>query len=440
MNLTIEQVTALAPDASSAAAAKKLATPAAWRGLGQSAAALWGECQGTALYQVRVALADLTAKCSCPSRKLPCKHSLGLLLLAAGHQAAVPQRDTPDWVLEWLTKRTERAEKKGKRKAAPEAPPDAAAQARRAGRRLERVAEGLDALDRWMSDLVRNGLAGVETQGQELWETQAARLVDAQAPAVATRVRRLAELPRATPDWPQRLLLELGRLALLTHAFRRLAALERRLQADVRQLLGWTVAQEEVIAAGDVVADDWIVLGQWTDEDVRLRVQRNWLRGAATGRDALVVQFSAGGAPFPETLVPGTTFAADLAFWPSACPQRALVTARRGTAAPWTRPLPGHETVAAFLTAVADAVARQPWLERFACSLRAVTPAPHDAAWYLVDAAGEALRLQGTDHWRLLALSGGAPVDLAGEWDGERLLPLGAVVDGRYEVLWGVRS
>ena len=113
----------------------------------------------------------------------------------------------------------------------------------------------------------------------------------------------------------------------------------------MRQLLGWTVAQEEVIAAGDVVADDWIVLGQWTDEDVRLRVQRNWLRGAATGRDALVVQFSAGGAPFPETLVPGTTFAADLAFWPSACPQRALVTARRGTAAPWTRPLPGHETV-----------------------------------------------------------------------------------------------
>ena len=58
--------------------------------------------------------------------------------------------------------------------------------------------------------------------------------------------------------------------------------------------------------------------------------------------------------------------------------------------------------------------------------------------------AGTALFTSG--HWlwseslRLLALSGGAPVDLAGEWDGERLLPLGAVVDGRYEVLWGVRS
>src|SRR5213082_3012500 len=95
MNLTIEQVTALAPDASSAAAAKKLATPAAWRGLGQSAAALWGECQGTALYQVRVALADLTAKCSCPSRKLPCKHSLGLLLLLAATRPPSPNATRP---------------------------------------------------------------------------------------------------------------------------------------------------------------------------------------------------------------------------------------------------------------------------------------------------------------------------------------------------------
>jgi len=58
MNLTIEQVTALAPDARAAAAAKKLATPTAWRELGRSAEALWGECQGTALYQVRVALVD----------------------------------------------------------------------------------------------------------------------------------------------------------------------------------------------------------------------------------------------------------------------------------------------------------------------------------------------------------------------------------------------
>src|SRR5437763_15128817 len=130
MNLTIEQVTALAPDASSAAAAKKLATPAAWRGLGQSAAALWGECQGTALYQVRVALADLTSKCSCPSRKFPCKHAVGLLLLAAAAPVTVSAK--PDWVAGWMTKRDERKTPKA---AGEKREVDAEAQAKRAATR-----------------------------------------------------------------------------------------------------------------------------------------------------------------------------------------------------------------------------------------------------------------------------------------------------------------
>ena len=436
MNLTVEQVTALAPDPSSAAAGKKLANPATWRGLGKSAAALWGECQGSALYQVRVALTDLVAKCTCPSRKFPCKHALGLLFLAAAQGGALREGSPPAWVTDWLSQRAEKAGQKAQRAARPAKAPDVAAQARRAERRLERVMEGLDALDVWMNDLVRRGLAGVESQGAELWETQAARMVDAQAPAIATRLRRLAEIPRATRDWPARLLFELGRLALLTHAFRRGDALDAPLQADVRQLLGWTVTQEEVVAAGDVVPDEWIVLGQWVDDDVRLRVQRNWLRGRQSARDALVLQFSVGGAPFPETLVPGTWFAADLAFWPSAAPQRALIVARRGTATAWSDGLPGYDGVSSFLEAVAGALARQPWLEQFGCSLSAVTPVVDAERWYTIDRAGVALPLKGAAHWRLLAVSGGAPLDLAGEWDGDRLLPLGAVAGGRYEVLW----
>jgi hypothetical protein len=39
------------------------------------------------------------------------------------------------------------------------------------------------------------------------------------------------------------------------------------------------------------------------------------------------------------------------------------------------------------------------------------------------------------DHWLLLALSGGHPVDVAGEWDGAAILPLGVVADGAYCVL-----
>src|SRR5215211_7519218 len=98
MSLTPEQVLTLAPDPASANAGKKLANAKSWQNLGQSAIALWGECQGSALYQVRVDLRDTTVRCSCPSRKFPCKHGLGLLVLAAGSPAAVPKGEPPDWV------------------------------------------------------------------------------------------------------------------------------------------------------------------------------------------------------------------------------------------------------------------------------------------------------------------------------------------------------
>ena len=51
------------------------------------------------------------------------------------------------------------------------------------------------------------------------------------------------------------------------------------------------------------------------------------------------------------------------------------------------------------------------------------------------DSAGYTLPLAGGDHWLLLALSGGRPLHMIGEWSGEKLLPLGAIVDGMYTPL-----
>ena len=200
MILTTEQVLALAPDSASGAAARKLAHPRDWRNLGRSDMALWGECQGSAPYHVRVHLPDATVKCSCPSRKFPCKHALALMLIAAGQPELVPAAEPPRWVAEWLAHRVstiERREQKPKKAT----PPDAEAQARRAGQRLERVRGGIDALDLWMQDLVRSGLASIEVAGSAPWEAEAARLVDAQASGLASRLRGLSGIPRATPGW-----------------------------------------------------------------------------------------------------------------------------------------------------------------------------------------------------------------------------------------------
>src|SRR5579884_2253853 len=106
LGLTPDQVLARAPDAASANAGKQLSHPSSWRDLGQNQEVIWGECQGSALYQVRIERATFTVVCSCPSRKQPCKHGLGLLLLAAEQENAIAVRvDPPNWVTAWLSKR-----------------------------------------------------------------------------------------------------------------------------------------------------------------------------------------------------------------------------------------------------------------------------------------------------------------------------------------------
>ncbi len=376
MPLSSDQIAALAPDANALAAGKKSAAPRLWDALGRSDTAIWGECKGSAVYQVRVALDDLAAKCSCPSRKFPCKHSLGLLFLAAESPDRVPTATPPEWVTEWLGKRTESADRKKQRaeKAAEAAPPDPEQQGRRAEKRLARVVAGVEALDLWLSDLVRTGLASV-APGDAAWNAQAARLVDAQAPGLASRVRRLGTLPRSGSEWGDRLAEGLGRLALLAQATRRLDALDGPLAADVRTAVGWTLERDEVVAAGERVSDEWAITGQIVEDDDRFRVQRSWLRGVRSGRDALVLQFAAGPARFPEALLPGMVLDAELAFWPSAHPLRALVHERRGEMKPLAaRPAPAGG-VDGLLDGYAQALGRQPWIERFPAVLGGVVPA-----------------------------------------------------------------
>ena len=436
--LTTEQALALAPDPASASAGQKLATERSWQGLGRDERAAWGECKGSALYQVRIDLSDLATKCTCPSRKFPCKHALGLLLLVAGQR--LPSGTPPEWVAEWLSKRSTTAERKAKREAAgPEgaAPADPEAKARRTTERHTRIQKGLEGLARWLEDLVRNGLAGLETE-TDLWNTQAARLVDAQAPGLASQMRQLAPLLGSSPDWPRRMLDGLGRLALVAEAWKKLDELPPLLAADLRSLVGISLREEDVLVQGERVTDTWVVVGQELEDTERIRVQRTYLYGATSGRTALILQFAAGpGARFAESFLLGTAIPAELVYWPSAAPQRALVQERKGEVRPHTQPVPSL-TLDGLCQRFADELSRNPFRERTAAMLGAVVPVVDKAgSWWLRDATGTAVRLGTCDRWRLLALSGGQPMDVFGEWDGEEFRPLSARAEGRLHPLGG---
>ncbi len=423
-----EQVLALAPDAAAAQAGRGLAAPRSWpeRGAAGDPPLVWGLCQGSGKrpYQVVVDRSGPAYKCSCPSRKIPCKHVLGLLLMWSVGQVAAAA--PPGWAAGWFVERERRAEAAARSARPAEAGPGSAATA---ARRAGRVAGGLDELDRWLRDQVRTGLAGAERAGYARFDAMAARMVDAQAPAVASALRRLAGVAASGPGWPERLLAELALLHLIVEAHRRLPALPEPLQATVRARVGYPVSQQDVLA-GPPVHDTWAVLGRRDHEEDRLVSRRVWLRGERTGRPALVLSYAPPGAPLDASLVPGTRLDADLHYYPGAAPLRALVGQRTGAPSPlWTVEGGGLDGAVA---GYAAALATDPWLVSWPAVLAGVVPVPGEP-WRLVEPAGAALPiLAGScDTWRLLAVSGGRPVTVVAEYTVDGVGPVSVVDGGR---------
>ncbi|MCW5764819.1 MAG: SWIM zinc finger family protein [Phycisphaeraceae bacterium] len=408
--------------------------------MGRSERAIWGLCQGSGAkpYQTRVDLSEPAFKCSCPSRKFPCKHGLGLLLLFAKTPGAFAQAEEPAWVAEWLAERTDRAEKKAERsRAAEDKPVDAEAQAKRAAQRQERVRDGVAGCRVWLEDLVRRGLAACQGESGSSWDRMAARMVDAQAPGLAGLVRQVPGLIASGEGWEVRTLDHVGRLHLLLKAGERSGELPTELASEARTALGWTHAKEDVLA-GQEVADRWMVLGQVVEAEDRLNVRRTWLVGRATARRALVLDFATGLAPLDTSVVAGTEFDGALVFYPARLPLRALVKSRSAShVLNVTLGGAADGTIETGLRRYAESLAANPWLARWPLALAEVRLARVRDRWFLVDGRDAGLPVHasfasGMQLWRLVSVSGGKHVSVLAEWDGFSAQPLGAIHENGY--------
>ncbi|MFI0911611.1 SWIM zinc finger family protein [Streptomyces abikoensis] len=438
---TAERVLELAPDAASRTAGAKLAVPGPWSGAGAhtgaGTGAVWGECAGSGgrPYRTVVDLAGPGFHCSCPSRKFPCKHALGLLLSWSKGPEAVPEGAPPDWAAQWLGERRER-EAAGSGAAAASGPSrgpaDPEAARRRAERRARRIAAGASELERRLADLLRSGLASADAASYGRWEETAARMVDAQAPGLAARVRELASVAGSGSGAREtsRLLEECALLHTLDQGFLRLAELPEPLAATVRARVGVTPDTATLLASAPLVRDRWLVLAQRDADDGRLVTRRVWLRGRETGRMALLLSYGAAGRA-PELSLPvGLALDAELAFHPSARPLRAALGTRHAAPAPVADPPPGGDAEEA-LRAYGEALCDDPWLEGWPVVLSGVVPVPGQDGgdWQLADADGRSALpvTPGGDEsalWRLTAISGGRPVRVFGECGHRGFTPL----------------
>ncbi|MDH6586749.1 hypothetical protein M2161_005855 [Streptomyces sp. SAI-133] len=440
---TADQVLALAPDAASRKAGSKLGAAGPWTEAGSSdEGTVWGLCKGSGSkpYQTVIDIADAAGpayKCSCPSRKFPCKHALGLLLLWAGGEGAVPPGPAPDWAEQWMEGRRQRAQERRAADAggssAGSGDPEAAR--RRAERRAVRITAGATELEQRLADLLRGGLAGAEQAGYGMWEETAARMVDAQAPGLAGRVRELGSIPSSGPGWPVRLLEECALVHLLDQGWLRRERLPDGLASTVRSRIGLPAS-----ADGPAIRDRWLVLAQSDTADARLTTRRIWLHGTDSGRTALLLSYGAAGRA-PELALPvGLELEAEVSAYPGTGQVRAALGERFAPPAPSVTRPPGVTTDQA-AARYGEALRDDPWLDSVPVTLDRVIPAPDGDSWQLADAEGDsALPLTASARsrpglWRLVALSGGAPVKVFGECGHRGFTPLTAWPEGPGEAV-----
>ncbi|MEU7280274.1 SWIM zinc finger family protein [Streptomyces sp. NPDC045431] len=431
---TAEQVLALAPDDASRKAGSKLGTAGPWSGSGAGGAgAVWGLCKGSGSkpYQTIVDTTGPAYNCSCPSRKFPCKHALGLLLLWASDERAVPDADVaPEWAEQWLAGRRERAAGRDGGDAAGSPTPrtaDPEAARRRAERRSSRITAGARELEQRLADLLRGGLASADQAGYGLWEETAARMVDAQAPGLAGRVRELGAIPGSGPGWPVRLLEECALTHLLDQAWLGIDRLPEPLAATVRTRVGLTAP-----AGGPAVRDRWTVLAQYDTSDGKLTTRRIWLYGRDSGRTALLLSFGAAGRAPQLALPVGVVIDAEVTPYAGAGQLRAELGPQFSPPVPAEAPPPGGTATEA-LAAYGRALREDPWLDAWPVTLADVIPVPsQDGTWQLAAADGTSAlpvapaALGRAGLWRLVALSGGGPVTVFGECGHWGFTPLAA--------------
>ena len=353
------------------------------------------------------------------------------MLLYARQKNTFTVTDAPAWVTEWLNKRTEKQEKQEEKK---DKPVDEAAQAKRQQARQLKVNDGIEELNAWMKDIVRNGIMSIPEKGPAHFENISRRLIDAQAPGLAGMVRGLGETNFYTEGWPTRFMDQLLRIYMVTEGFKNSSLLNESFQQDLRSWIGFTQNQDELKEQKGVL-DTWLILGKQSTEVDAITTEKFWLYGTQTNTYALLLQFIVRGQGVQYSFTPGMFVQAELVFFPSISPMRALVKRQISTdAVTQFNKFTGWQKVAETESEINGQLpfrAERPFI------VNRLKPVLYNQQWWLQDEENKIMQVRSEykNIWKLLSMSGGKAMDMAVIGKEDQFEPLGVWQDNDYKVV-----
>lgn len=441
--LTEENILTLTPDGPSLDRAKPLAKSKKWRNLETDEKVIWGECKssGASYYKTVFHLQKKQFHCNCPSRVFSkenrgklCKHTLALGMIYVNNPNAfkfTPQ-SPPNWVNDWLENPKKYLPKLIQ---TPEKQHQLAQQRiKTREKRLFQMEAGFKELIIWLEDIMRQGLAILDGQSEEILNEISERMVNAKMTSLARRIRNLS-LIIGEQDWHERVLNEIGEIYLLAKGFENLEKLPPHLQQELLSVSGINFKKEE-LAQVEGLKDTWFIIGQTEGtDDANLFYRRTWIVGKNTQQFGMILDFAWGSNPYEQNWKIGTQFFGEIVFYPSAFPSRVLVKNHEMTTSEIV--VKGFENFHDFSNKYAEAIGQNPWLTLFPVFLENVIPIYQNDQFYIVDSYKNMIPIVEKEGlgWKMLALSGGRPIHIFGQWNGQCFEPFSSVLNQNFHLL-----
>ncbi len=407
-----------APDSGTLEQARRLFFSKKWISLEGNGEWLWGEYK-TAYgdqFKMAVRLEPPLFKCSCKSRRRPCKHSLGLVLLFLNRPDAwTVKEDLPEWLLLQIQSKEPSKTLKVN-----------------LGQQEKRIAlmdQGVAELEKWLLNIVQQGVA--QYTNYDDWENIATRMVDAKLGTIARRLRYCQSLFEHE-NWLDDVIKELGSLYLFVRAWQQKIHLTNPQKKALLQVAGWNIRKENVLKS-TAVNDNWLVLGLSIGSEDKLTFRRTWLLGENTKRLALILDFSFGNRGFEDHWVVGAVLSGELVYYPGEGAFRALFKSYQSSREPYDLK-PSYQNLNELGDDYSRTLALSPWILSFPCLLSDVRLQydQEDAIFYLWDKENNGLAVVASSStWQLLAVSGGQLMTVFGEYDGNVFTPLTVINEGR---------